>query len=79
MKTKELSSILVVGVIFFFAPTTSSAQTDTFLSQYENFKKQAKAEYGRRAEAERDQHQAIYDIPLLMKHSATHSSKEQKY
>ena len=45
MKIKELSSILLVGVIFFIAPTTSSAQTNDFKSQYEQFKKQAKAEY----------------------------------
>lgn len=36
---------LVVGAIFFIAPTLSSAQTDTFQSQYENFKKQEKAAY----------------------------------
>ena len=46
MKTKELSSILVVGAILFIAPRPSSAQINDFQSQYENFKKQAKTEYG---------------------------------
>ena len=45
MKTKWFSSILVIGAIFFIAPTTSSAQTNDFKSQYDNFKKQARAEY----------------------------------
>ena len=46
MKTKELSSILVVGAILFIAPRPSSAQTDDFKPQYEDFKKQARVEYG---------------------------------
>ena len=45
MKTKELSSILVVGAILFIAPRPSSAQTNDFKSQYEDFKKQARVEY----------------------------------
>lgn len=45
MKTKELSSILVVGAILFIAPRPSSAQTDDFKPQYEDFKKQARVEY----------------------------------
>lgn len=44
MMAKKYLSILVIGA-FLFAPITSSAQTDTFKSQYENFKKQAKVEY----------------------------------
>ena len=38
MKAKELSSILVVGAILFIAPRSSSAQTNDFKSQYEDFK-----------------------------------------
>lgn len=45
MKAKELSSILVVGAIVFIAPRPSSAQTEDFKSQYEDFKKQARVEY----------------------------------
>ena len=45
MKAKELSSILVVGAILFIAPRPSSAQTNDFKSQYEDFKKQARVEY----------------------------------
>ena len=45
MKAKELSSILVVGAILFIAPRPSSAQTNDFKSQYEQFKKQARTEY----------------------------------
>ena len=45
MKTKELSSILVVGAILFIAPRPSSAQTDDFKPQYDDFKKQARVEY----------------------------------
>ena len=41
---KKYSSILSIGA-FLLAPIASSAQTDTFKSQYENFKKQAKAKY----------------------------------
>lgn len=44
MKLKKQWAILVIGA-FFFAPITSSAQTNTFKTQYENFKKQAKGEY----------------------------------
>lgn len=44
MKLKKQWSILVIGA-FLLAPIASSAQTDTFKSQYENFKKQAKGEY----------------------------------
>ena len=44
MMIKKYSSILSIGA-FLLTPIASSAQTDTFKSQYENFKKQAKAKY----------------------------------
>ena len=44
--TKKYLSILVIGA-FLLAPINSSAQTDTFRSQYENFKKQAKSQQKR--------------------------------
>lgn len=44
MNISPTYSILVIGT-FLLAPTTSSAQTNDFQSQYENFKKQAKTDY----------------------------------
>ena len=44
MMSKKHSSILAIGA-FLLAPIASSAQTDNFQSQYEQFKKQVKAEY----------------------------------
>jgi len=45
MNIPHFKITFIVGAIFFIAPTLSSAQTDNFKSQYENFKKQAETEY----------------------------------
>ncbi len=44
MKIASVHTLLFIGAVL-LAPITSSAQTNDFLSQYEQFKKQAKAEY----------------------------------
>ena len=45
MKIASVHTLLFIGAVL-LAPITSSAQTNDFLSQYEQFKKQAKTEYG---------------------------------
>lgn len=38
MNIPHFKIAFIAGAIFFIAPTTSSAQTNDFQSQYENFK-----------------------------------------